>query len=247
MKLLSGKRVGQSGRELAEAAVFSFFLHVIILLAATFLFLNVTPKVHVPPFYEVKLVGPSPEAALPAAPSAAGQHALPKQEAKPAPKTKKAPPKAHKAPPKKGAMPELAAPKQKAAPEEAKPSEAPQEASKPSPPATGETAPGAQGGNVKVETQSDFKYGYYLGLVRDRIQQNWNPPPSVKGTKARITFTINRWGRIIEVNIDETNSTGAYDFKLAAMRAVQRSTFPELPEGFARQSLQFSVDLMEEE
>lgn len=246
MKLSSGKRVGQSGRELTEAVFFSFFLHVLVLLAAIFLYLNVTPRIYVPPFYEVKLVGlPADSPTLPQTPS--GGAALPKQETKKAAsKGKKAAHKERKAPSKKGALPQLAGPKQKTViPEEAKPAETPQQ---PTSAPAGEAAPGNKGETVAVSTpQQDFKFGWYLAAVRDKIGQNWRPPPDAKDAKARVVFSINRSGWVGDVNLDTENSLGTFGFKQAAIRAIRSSNpFPPLPEDFSKQSLLFSVDLMEE-
>lgn len=239
MKLSSGKRIGQSGRELAAAAFFSFFLHG-ILLAAALLYLHATPKKHLPPFYDVKLVGPPAEPAeLPQTPPVASQPAPPKQAAKAAPKGKKAAPKVRMAASKKGAMPELSEKKQKTAvPEQAVPEAAPAAPSAAKTESVAVTAP-----------QQDFKFGYYLNQVRVLIGQNWRPPPDAKDAKVRVIFTINRsgWTSPSDVNIDEKNSTGTYGFKLAAVRAILSSKpFPQLPDDFPKQTLKLSVDLMAE-
>jgi len=249
MKLSSGKRIGQSGGELAAAAVLSFILHVVFF-AATLLYLHANPKKYTPPFYDVKLVGQPAEAPeLPKAPLVASQPAPPKQEAKAAPKAKKAAPKTFKAQAKKGAMPELAKPLQKPVPAEpVKPEEPLKE--QPTAPVA-KTPPGGTAGPVaKVQgvgmptPQQDFKYAYYLDQVRDQIGQNWRPPEASKNVKARVIFTINRSGVVLAVDLDKENSDGNFWFNQAAMRAVQLSRFPRLPEDFSRQTLQFTVDLM---
>jgi len=237
MKLSSGKRIGQSGRELATAAFFSFFLHG-ILLAAVLLYLHATPKKYLPPFYSVKLVGPLAEAPeVPQAPPVASQPAPPKQAAKAAPKGKKAAPKVRMAASKKGVMPELTEKKQKAEPEQAVPGAA--------------AAPSAAKTESVAVTasQQDFKFGYYLNQVRDKISQNWRPPPDAPDAKVRVIFTINRsgWTSPSDVNIDEKNSIGTYGFRLAAVRAILSSKpFPQLPDDFPKQTLELSVDLMAE-
>ncbi len=251
MKLLSGKRIGQSGYELALAVFFSFFLHAAVVAAALLLYTVVTPKAYVPPFYEVKLVGlpaeiaplpqavqspPSMEAPTPEAPKTKAP-APPKPTVKKALlKAKKASHKAVKAAAKKGTIPELNQ-KPKAAVEQEKPAEAP-----------GETTPGAKSEGIALQTtQQDFKFPWYLGLVREKIGQNWRPPPDAKDAKARVIFKINRSGWVGEVNLDEEHSVGTYGFKAAAIRAIRSSNpFPPLPEDFAKQSLEFSVDLMAE-
>ena len=251
MKLSSGKRIGQSGGELTTAAVFSFFLHIIIF-AAVFFYLHATPK-YVPPIYQVKLVGlPSEPAKFPQAPPEANQPAPPKQKAKAAPKEKKAAPKAFKAETKKSAMPELARlPQKPALSKSARPEEPLQEqpaASAGGTPA-GTTVPGAKGESVGMPTtQQDFKFGYYLALVRGQISQHWRPPPDAPDAKARVVFSVNRSGWVGDVNLDAEHSSGTFGFKQAAIRAIRSSNpFPPLPEEFSKQTLEFSVDLMVEQ
>jgi outer membrane biosynthesis protein TonB len=249
MKLSSGKRIGQSGRELAAAALFSFFLHGIFLIAAVLLYLRVTPRTYIPPYYEVKLVGlPGESAPLPQTPPAIAPPVQPHREKKPVPKGKKTAPKARMAAPKKGAMPELAKPAQKPAPaEQVKPEELPPE--QPAAPTAGTpggtAAPGAKGESVAVTTsQQNFKDAWYLALVRDKIGQNWRPPPDAPDAKVRVIFSINRSGYVLEVNLDAEHSSGTFGFKQAAIRAIRASNpFPRLPEEFSKQTLEFSVDL----
>jgi outer membrane biosynthesis protein TonB len=251
MKLSSGKRIGQSGGELATASVFSFTLHSIFLAAVLF-YLHAAPKKYTPPFYEVKLVGqPAESLQVPQAPPSENQPATPKQAAKAAPKAKgkKEAPQARKATAIKSAVPALVKPQKPATPtpEETVSAQPPAQAGAPSNEAAG---PGAKGEGVAVTTsQQDFKFGWYLTRVRDLIGQNWKPTPDAQGAKVRIIFTINRsgWTSPSDINIDEKNSTGTYQFKLAAVRAILSSKpFPSLPEDFPKQTLQLSVDLMAE-
>jgi protein TonB len=237
MRLSSGKRIGQSGRELGTAAFFSFFLHM-LLLAAVLLYVNVTPKKYFPPFYEVNLVSqPSAPTEIPPAPPKGNQLASLHPAVKAAPKEKKAAPKPVKAHHHANAMPELARTPSKRVPTE------------PEQPKQQAAAPAATGSGVAVTTpQQDFKYGYYLNQVRDKISQNWSPPPDGPEAKARVIFSINRSGWVGEVNLDPDHSTGTFGFKQAAIRAIRLSNpFPPLPPDFAKQTLEFSVDLMAEQ
>jgi TonB family protein len=249
MKLSSGKRIGQSGCELASAALLSFILHAIFF-AAALLYLHAIPKKYTPPFYEVKLVGQPTEAPeLPKAPLATSQPAPPKQakqEAKASPKGKKAAPKTLKAPARKSAMPELARPPQKPVPAEPAESRQPPTTARGTPSET--AGPGVKGESVAVTTsQPDFQFAWYLAVVRDKIGQNWRPPPDAKDAKARVTFSINRSGWVGNANLDTEHSTGTFGFKQAAIRAIRSSNpFPPLPEEFSKQTLEFSVDLMTE-
>jgi outer membrane biosynthesis protein TonB len=248
MKLFSGKRIGQSGGELATAALFSFMLHAIFFTAALF-YLQAIPKKYTPPFYEVKLVGqPSGSPELPKTPLAASQPAPPKQKAQAAPKkaalkAKKAAPKTLKATAKKSAMPELARPSQKPVPEEPEETVQPSTAAREAP--AGTAGPVAKGESVEVAApQQDFKFGYYLNQVRDKIGQNWRPPESAKEVKARVIFSINRSGVVLTVDLDKEHSDGNFWFNQAAVRAVQSSKFPQLPDDFPELTLKLSVDLM---
>ncbi len=232
MKLSSGKRIGQSKQELTAAVFFSFFLHAIFVLSWVFLYLNLFSKVHVPLSYEVQLVAPSQPAVLPQTPQVP---ASPPREVKPEPKRKKAPEKVHKPATKKGEMPDLSTLKQKQT-EQAKPAES-------------MPAPAAKTESVAVATpQQDFKFGWYLANVRDKIKPNWQPLKGNQDATARVIFSINRSGWVVDVNVDNEHSTGSFEFKQAAIRAIRASNpFPPLPEEFTKATLQFSVDLIPEE
>ncbi len=259
MKLSSGKRIGQSGGELAAAALFSFFLHA-ILLAAAFFFVQVSPKKSVPLFYEVKLVGPQGPTEIPQA--TPESHPAPVQKAKALPKAKKAAPKEKRASPKtpkatlkakagKSPMPEMVKPAQKPVPSASVLSQEMPAAT--TPPPAGGKAGGQEESTAKSEgvavstSQQGFKDAWYLNLVRDKISQNWRPPPDAPDARARVIFSINRSGWIGEVNLDGEHSAGTFGFKQAAIRAVRASNpFPRLPDEFSKQTLEFSVDLMAE-
>jgi len=258
MRLFSGKRLGQSGFELALAVFFSFTLHVLIALAATFLYLSGPPKSILPPYYQVKLVdqpmevSPAPQAETPpAAPAAPAPVVKPKTVKAPAKSTKKAAPRHPKSASKKAAVPELSAQKPKSSVEQPKTAEpavvqppAAAEGPAGAPPSTSKSAEG-----VAVTTpQQDFKFSWYLVLVRDKIGQNWRPPPDARDAKARVVFAINRSGWVGNVDLDADHSSGTFGFKQAAIRAIRASNpFPPLPEEFSKKTLEFSVDLMAEQ
>jgi TonB family protein len=251
MSVFSEKKTGQSGSKLALAVFFSFSLHVLFFVAAFMLFSVVTPRVSIPPSYQVKLVGLPSE--LTAEPQAATAPAAPKHEEKPkkepiSPKTKKALAKQSKAPLKKGAMPELVQKQKKAVPEPVQPEAVPSKpAAGPSVPEHGVTKSGGTAEGVAVGTTSpEFKFPPYVAIVREKIEQNWNPPPSSKNAKAKVLFKILRSGRAEDPKLKE--SSGQFYFDQAAIRAILMSNpFPPLPEGFFRDYEEFSVDMMEKE
>ncbi len=242
MRLHFSKKIGQSGYELMLAVFFSFFIHAAVVAFALFLYMAVTPKVKVPPFYQVKLVG------LPAEPQAAPvQETAPparKEEAPPAqPKAKRAEPKPAKAAPTKGAMPEFT--RQKPKPEKPEMART-EQAAAPSAPVAPPARPGGKAEGVAVSAgPEDFKFPYYLENIRNQIERNWNPPPVAKGTKAKVEFTILRSGRVFgDARLQE--SSGNTIFDLAAVRAILSSSpFPPMPEDFYRDRAVFTVDLTE--
>jgi TonB family protein len=235
------KRIGQSGADLTTAVVFSFFLHILVGLAAIFLYIKSAPKVHVPLFYQVMLVSQPADLAEPPPSEEAPpqQKQEPKQkQAKTPQKAKKAALKAEKTVSKKDTLPEFSEKKSKPTPEQEKPEEK-----------SGEQQKAAASGPVAVTaSQQDFKFAWYLALVREKIGQNWRPPPDMKDARAKVLFTVNRSGWVDDVNLDAEHSNGTFGFKQAAIRAIRSSNpFPPLPEEFSKLSVEFSVDLMAEQ
>jgi colicin import membrane protein len=244
MRLPSGKRLGQSDNEVLLALFYSFLLHAVIIVVVVLLHFVVIPKTALPPAYHVKLVG-QPKSLTPS----------------PAPTKKKAPPKVVKSPkkkkkvaakkkktvPKKKGMPKLDRKKPKSGKKEkrevvpSKPSAAPSSKVK-SAAKAGERVEG-----VEVSTTSQqFKFPPYLVIIREKIEQNWNPPPGAKNLRVKALFTILRSGRVGNTKLDR--SSGNFYFDQAAMRAILSSSpFPPLPEGFFKDFEVFSVDLMENE
>jgi outer membrane biosynthesis protein TonB len=255
MRLPSGKRLGQSGYELALAVFFTFFIHAAVVAAALFLSVMTIPKKVIPPVYQVKLVGlpqdmaPAPLPTTPVMPAPAPPPPEPKKKSAPSsPKAGKKAAKPALAAPNKNALPELST-KPKPATEQAPPAE-PTDVQTPAK-ASDEKAPPSSGSgteNVAVTTpQQDFKFPYYLVSVRNKIGQNWRPPPDAKDAKARVIFTINRSGWVGDVNLDAEYTKGTFGFQQAAIRAIRASNpFPRLPDEFSKQTLQFTVDLMAE-
>ncbi len=267
MKLSTGKRIGQSGQELLTATVFSFVLHVCTVAAVALFYISSVPRFHAPPSYSVKLVGlpseaPAANAGPPASPAPTPPPANPpvQHTVKPAPKPKPAPVKQHKAPAPvpKNAMPELgkakpkpekteaAKPVQPSSPEP--PAPAQQAAGKPGPAGSTGTASGTKVSGVGLpstgSSQQDFKFSWYLALVRDKISQNWRASPDAPDARVRVIFTVNRSGWVGDVNVVEDQTKCTYGFKLSAIRAIRSSNpFPSLPDDFAKQTLEFSVDL----
>jgi len=248
MSAFSERMTGQSGSKLAQAVLFSFLLHILVFAASLTLLSAVTPRVSIPPSYQVKLVGLPTD--LTQEHQASTAPAAPKQEEKPKKETvtqkvKKEVARQSKPASKKGAMPELVQKQKKAVPEP-EPEEAARPAAAPAVPERGVVKPGTAEGVAVGSTSSEFKFPPYVAIVSEKIAQNWNPPPSSKNAKAKVLFRILRSGTVEDPKLKE--SSGQFYFDQAAVRAILLSSpFPPLPEGFFKDYEEFSVDLMPKE
>lgn len=88
-----------------------------------------------------------------------------------------------------------------------------------------------------VVDMPSFKYDYYLGLIKNKVDNRWSQPVAHKKTrKALIEFTINRKGDVSNARV--ADSSGDSYFDQTALRAVTLSApFPPLPRGFKGDSL----------
>jgi TonB family protein len=243
MKLLTGKRIGQSGEELSRAVLFSFLVHIIMFVAAIFLVFQGTPRVLVPPSYRVKLVALPPDIAnlTPAMSEQASQPTAPvvkpqeMQQTKAPSKVAGKPARPRPSAVSKDALPELDTKKAvtKAA-EETAPAQPPVAAEK------------KHEAVAVASTTQEFQFPPYLVIVREKVERSWSPPPGVKGARVKVMFKVLRTGRVGDAKLVE--SSGNFYFDQAAMRAILASSpFPPLPEGFFREFETFSVDLMEKD
>jgi TonB family protein len=160
-------------------------------------------------------------------------------EEKPAPKTevKVAPPKEEKPVAKKDpAKPKMAykSPTKKRT-TKAKKASTPQKT--PSKAKTADTAAstGKGGSKSKVRVDDkDFRFAYYLEILRERISDNWSPPPvtgSQDGVTSTVYFKISRDGRVSDVKIETSSKSEIFD--RSTTRAVDLSSpLPPLPAGF---------------
>src|SRR3990170_5684455 len=78
----------------------------------------------------------------------------------------------------------------------------------------------------------DFQYDYYLGLIRNKIDNRWSQPVTYHQVKQTLVeFIIRRDGKIDNVRVAE--SSGDSYFDQTAVRAVSLSNpFPPLPRGY---------------
>lgn len=249
MRLIRWKRIGQSGRELAAAILFSFIIHGLLIAAALVYNLAASPRISVPISYQVMLVN-APTAVEPAQPQEAP---LPPPQPEEAPAQKKTAPKAPAAakPPTaaKSAMPDLGAPK--AAQKKIQQPEVTAEKEKPAA-LTGQPSPAgtalqkeAVAVSAGAQNQLPGLAGYFP-FVKKRIEPNWKPPQGVREARSKVLFRILRSGRVTDVKLQEPS--GNFYFDQAAIRAILSvGSFPPLPEVYPREYLEISVDLIPKE
>jgi TonB family protein len=96
-------------------------------------------------------------------------------------------------------------------------------------------SPGSPGTRSQVRVdQPDFRFAYYLEIVRERVSAAWSPPPAAGGSggvMATVYFRISRDGRITDFSIEQTSGRDLFD--RSALRAVEMaSPLPPLPAGF---------------
>jgi len=92
---------------------------------------------------------------------------------------------------------------------------------------------GPGGGGITVDSQ-DFRFAYYLEVLRERISYNWAPPP-IFGVTSEVTatvyFKIARDGSITAEEVEKTSKHELFD--RSAVRAVRLADpLPPLPAGF---------------
>lgn len=115
---------------------------------------------------------------------------------------------------------------------ETKPKEEPKKPE--SKPQVSGAAAGGATSSVRVDDEN-FKFAYYLEIVRETISYNWSPPPVSASEEAVITtvyFRIARDGRVSSVKVEQESSYDLFD--RSAVRAVNVSSpLPPLPAGFS--------------
>jgi TonB family protein len=92
----------------------------------------------------------------------------------------------------------------------------------------------------QVSTLSDFPFGWYVALVKDKVFSVWRPPSSFaiggRQLTAVATFRIVRNGRIEGLRITDGSGHRLYDQSvMAAMTGI--GSLPPLPEQYKEESL----------
>jgi protein TonB len=85
---------------------------------------------------------------------------------------------------------------------------------------------------------SDFPFTWYLSIIQRKVTEKWVQPsrgiePSLS---VQVLFEIARDGQVTSYKVERSSGNQWYD--QSALRAViEANPFPQLPEGFAGQSL----------
>jgi len=100
-------------------------------------------------------------------------------------------------------------------------------------------SPGPAGASSVRVDSPDFRFAYYLEIIRERAGSNWDPPP-ISGpggaTSCVIYFRISRSGAVADAKIEKRSGHDLFD--KAALRAVKLcDPLPPLPAGFKSKSL----------
>ena len=243
MRLITGKRIGQSGNEFTTAVFFSLFIHVIMFFGVFYLSHQIRQRTFSPPYYRVNLVDLPSD--LPMMPSAAPMEAPPAAPpAAAAGKSKSAAPKA-KTIARPAAVPKTT-PAQKAAMPELDGGKKTTDVASQQKQETAGKRQEAVSMQAPVEFAPGSAFEWYSNNVRMKIKGNWKYEYSPKNASATVVFTILRSGIAQQVKLER--ASGIFSFDQAAMRAIQLSSpFPALPEEFSQQSAVFVVDLQPEE
>ena len=89
------------------------------------------------------------------------------------------------------------------------------------------------GSSVRVD-DPDFRFAYYLEIIKERVSTNWSPPPISGGggsTSSVIYFRIGKSGSIADTKVEKKSGYDLFD--KAAVRAVKLcDPLPPLPAGF---------------
>lgn len=99
---------------------------------------------------------------------------------------------------------------------------------------TGLSSSGGSGGGVQLDGVTDFCCPEYIDQMRVFIQRNWEQGQGVAGSTG-VKFTITRNGMIQTPQVERPSGFDVLD--LAAMRALQRTTLPPLPNEFPNPTL----------
>jgi protein TonB len=96
---------------------------------------------------------------------------------------------------------------------------------------------------VQISALGNFKYPWYLNIVRNKIETFWNPTSENKNLKVIVAFTIFSDGSISEPVVVKSSGNSSIDN--LALRAVKMAApFGRLPPGFTGDKLELNCTLI---
>jgi protein TonB len=106
------------------------------------------------------------------------------------------------------------------------------------------TASHTQGGFSFQNADFGSRFANYVRVVNQTVSRNWYKPDVAAPHRAYITFIILRNGSVPFNSVQVEQSSGVPSLDQMAMRAVQRSEFPPLPDGYngSQVSVEFWFD-----
>lgn len=106
------------------------------------------------------------------------------------------------------------------------------------------SAPHTQGGFSFQNADFGSRFANYVRIVNQTVSRNWYKPDVAAPHRAYITFIILRNGSVPFNSVQVEQSSGVPSLDQMAMRAVQRSEFPPLPDGYngSQVSVEFWFD-----
>lgn len=114
---------------------------------------------------------------------------------------------------------------------------------------TPEQAVSTQSSTTRIAVDGkEFPYAYYINLLYNRLQENWQPPYQMdqrsQPLRVLVAFRILRDGKITDLGVE--SSSGRFIFDRAALRAVLGlSPLPPLPQQFGNHYLSVHIEFEE--
>jgi len=93
-------------------------------------------------------------------------------------------------------------------------------------------------GPIAIDGSGDFKFTWYVAAIQKKVEKNWSPPALWANAKPKtvVFFHIDRNGRVVDVEVEESSGVDLYDQK--ALLAIKKaSPLPPLPEEYDAERL----------
>jgi protein TonB len=90
----------------------------------------------------------------------------------------------------------------------------------------------AQGKSFRIEGE-EFKYDYYIKIVKRKVEENWiTHGLNLEGQRGNpeVYFRINKDGSVAEIRMEKSSGSSTLD--QSALDAVKSASFPPLPPGY---------------